>query len=350
MELETLLIELSNTPGISGFEAPIRARLEAEWRDLADTLHTDALGSLIATRHGDGPDPRPRVMIAAHMDEIGLIVTRVEGAFLRFRNVGGVDRRVLLSQPVVVHGKEDLPGLIGSRPPHVLSTDARKSYPEYDDLVIDTGLPAQRLAALVQVGTPVSFAPNATGFGDGLVTGKALDNRASLAAATLLLRKLRRCHHAWDVQIAATVQEEVGLKGAETAAWRERPDLAVALDTTWATGVGVNDDKGFKLGGGLSLGIGPNAHPGLYDLLVQIADDLEMKLHPEPMERSSGTDGWAIQVSREGVPVAIVSIPIRNMHMPVEIVALKDIRRAAHLLAAFVCGLDDQTMRRLALG
>ena len=134
-----------------------------------------------------------------------------------------------------------------------------------------------------------------------------------------------------------------------TAAWQTRPDLAIVIDTTWATGVGVSDDKGFPLGEGLSLVIGPNAHPKLFDMLREKAGELEIPVTPEPMAGGTGTDGWPIQVSREGVPTAIVGIPIRNMHTPVEIVALKDIERAARWIAEFVCDLDDGTLDRLAL-
>ncbi|GAB4474407.1 MAG: M42 family metallopeptidase [Anaerolineae bacterium] len=349
MDLAHLLTELSETPGVSGHEAPIREKLRQHWEPLADALAVDALGTLIATRHGNGPEPRRRVMIAAHMDEIGLMVTRIEGEFLRFTGVGGIDTRILLSQPVMVHGEKPLPGLIGSRPPHVLPAEERSRYPGFDDLVIDTGLPARQLEKLVKVGTLVTFEQRAAQLNEEQITGKALDNRASVAAVTLLLHELQTRLHRWDVQIAATVQEEVGLKGAEVATWHTRPDIAIAIDVTFGIGVGINEGVGFKLGDGPTLIVGPNAHPKLFDLVMEAAKRLEMKVHTEPAERSSGTDGWAMQVSREGVPTAILSIPIRNMHMPVEVVALKDIERTARLCAELICSLDDETMGRLTL-
>ncbi|MBN1311841.1 MAG: M20/M25/M40 family metallo-hydrolase [Anaerolineae bacterium] len=349
MDLQKHLIELSDAPGVSGYEAPVREVLRSLWERLAGQLSVDNLGSLVAVRPGSGAEPRRRVMVTAHMDEIGLMVTRIDGAFLRFTNVGGIDRRVLLSQPVIVHGERPLPGLVGSRPPHVLSDSDRKKYPGYDDLVIDTGLSERELRKAVQVGTPVTFEQRAVSMGDGLISGKALDNRVSVAALTLLLDQLQGRSPAWDVMAVATTQEEVGMRGGTTAAWHTRPDLAIVIDTTWATGVGVGDDKGFPLGEGLSLVIGPNAHPKLFDALRKKSGELEIPVMPEPMARSSGTDGWPIQVSREGVPTAIIGIPIRNMHTPVEVVALKDIERTARLVVEFVCGLDDETLDSLAL-
>ncbi len=353
MELDNLLIELSATPGVSGYEAPVREIIRTYWEPLADAVEVDALGNLLATRYGSGPEPRPRILIAAHMDQIGMMVTRIEGQFLRITSVGGIDQRVLLSQPVTVHATaerpRDLPGLIGSRPPHVLPADARKAYPDLDDLVVDTGIPAKQLAKQVQVGDIVTFAAGAAKLGENLVSGPAMDNRVSVVAATQVLRSLAGRDHACDVIVAATVQEEVGLRGAQVAAWHTLPDIAIAIDTTWGIGTGVSEDKGFKLGGGPSLVIGPNAHPKLFDHLREVAATLEISITPEPMERSSGTDGYAIQISREGVPTAILGIPIRNMHMPVEIVHIKDIERTARLVTETVCGFAEATLDALAL-
>ncbi len=349
MDLDQHLIELSDAPGVSGYEAPVREVIRSAWEELGAQSEIDDLGNLIATRYGTGTEPRRRIMVTAHMDEIGLMVTRVDGAFLRVTNVGGIDRRVLLSQPVIVHGGRALPGLVGSRPPHVLSAPEKNKYPGYDDLVVDTGLSERELKKLVPVGALVTIDQRAALLGDGLISGKALDNRASVAALTAMLDALQGRSHAWDVLVVATTQEEVGARGGLTAAWRARPDLAIVIDTTWGTGVGVGDDKGFPIGEGLSLVIGPNAHPKLFDMLMDQAGKLEIPLKPEPMAGNSGTDGWPIQVSREGVPTAILGIPIRNMHTPVEVVALKDIERAGRLAAEFIGRLDDGVLDRLAL-
>ncbi len=349
MNLEKHLTKLCEAPGLSGYEAPVRVIIQREWDKLAQDLTTDNLGNLSALRPGSGKEPRRKVLVTAHMDEIGLMVTQLEGEFLRFTSVAGIDERVLLGQPVIVQGERALPGLIGSRPPHVLPASERSAYPKLTDLVIDTGQSANQLKKLVNVGTPVTFDQPARALGAGLLSAKALDNRASVAALTLILEGFQGRSHAWDVVVAATVQEESGLVGGETIAWQMRPDLAIVIDVGWAIGDGVSEDEGFKLGGGPTLVIGPNAHPKLFDLLLAKAEELEIDLHPEPMPRSSGTEAWAIQISRDGVPTAILSIPIRNMHTPVEVVALKDIERVARLVIEFVVGLDDKTLDKLAL-
>lgn len=349
MDLKKHLIELSETPGISGYEHTIRARVEESWRGLVDEMWTDALGSLIAIKYGSGPEPAKRLLVTAHMDEIGLMVTDIEDTFLRVINVGGIDRRSILSKPVIVHGEKDLPGLVGSRPPHVLSAADRTKVPTYDDIVIDTGQTASQLRKLVQIGAPVTIDQKCAELSNDLITGKAMDNRASLAVLTDLLHSLQNRSHAWDIVFAATVQEEVGRVGAYTMTHDVNPDLAIVIDTTWAIGTGVTDDKGFKLGDGPTLILGPNAHPKLFDQIMDTAKDLEVKLHPEPTTRDSGTDGFAVQISRDGVPTAIFGIPIRNMHTPTEVVSLKDMSRVTRIVEGFIDKLDETTLDKLSL-
>ncbi len=349
MNLEEHLIALSETPGLAGYERPVRELIQRTWEPLADGLHSDAMGSLIATVRGTGDaEPRPRILVTAHMDEIGLMVTAVEEGFIRVTNVGGIDVRTLLAQPVIVHGREPLPALIAARPPHVLTGSDRRKYPHLEDLAVDTGLPAKQVEKLVRVGDPVTFDQKAVALGEGWVSGKAMDNRASVACMTRLLELLRERRPAWDVSVAATVQEEVGLKGGLTTAWASEADLAIVVDTTWALGVGVGEDKGFKLGDGPTLGISVEAHPKLFEWLQEQAKDLEIKLHPEVLPGSSGTEASVVRMAREGIPTAILSIPIRNMHTPVEIVALRDITRTARLIAAFIETLDGDTLGKLS--
>jgi endoglucanase len=349
MKLDKHLIELSGTAGVSGYEHDVRDLVARTWKPLADDLHVDALGNVIATVHGKGKEPRPRILVTAHMDEIGLMVTKIEDRFLRVISVGGIDMRTLPGQPVIVHGTKPLPGVIGTRPPHVLSAADRKKYPDYDSLVVDVGLPARQVERSVQVGDIVTFGVEAMPLSKGLVTGKAMDNRASVACMTRLLELLKHRMQQWDVLVAATVQEEVGLKGGYTAAWHTEPDLAIVVDTSWAIGVGVGDDKGFKLGDGPTLIIGPDTHPTLFRMVRKVARDQEIKLTPELAPVSSGTEGAAVYISRDGVPTAIIGLPIRNMHTPVEIASVKDIERAARIIAAFIETLDDSTLDQVWL-
>lgn len=341
MDTIPLLKRLTAAAGVSGFEAAIRDEVLALWSPLVDEIRTDTLGSVIAVRHGNGPEPRRKLMLAGHMDEIGLMVTRLRGSFLSITPVGGVDRRLVLGQPVRVHGRRLLPGVIGSRPPHLLAAAERDKLVPWDELVVDVGLPESEVADLVRVGDLISFHQPLRELLDGRLATKALDNRASLAAVAICLDLLQTRAHAWDVVAVATVQEEETLAGAITSTYRVEPDVAIAIDVTFGENAGSNGPDVFPLGKGPTIGYGPNNHPGVHRALVDAARAIELPYQIEPMPRGGGTDAWAMEVVRAGFPTALVSIPIRNMHMPVELVAVKDVERTGRLLAEFAARLDE---------
>lgn len=338
-------------PGLPGHEDEVAAVVRAAWTPLTDEQGREPLGSLWASRHGRAPAPRRRVMLAAHMDAIGLMVTQRDGDFLRVTNLGGIDARVMPGQLVTVHGRQDLPAVAVAPPPHLLPKRLREPTTPVTELLIDTGLPAERLAALVETGDLVSFAQPPVELLNGLLAASRLDNRASLAALTVCLNELQNRAPEWDVLAVATTQEEVGYQGASTAAFALRPDLAVAVDVTFGRDANTRDVayRTFPLGGGPALGLGPNIHTGLHHALKAAAERAEMPHAVEAMWGHSGTDAFAMQVARAGIPTAVVSIPLRNMHTPVEIVALADITRAGRLLAEFCAGLDAGFLARLAL-
>jgi endoglucanase len=281
------------------------------------------------------------------MDEIGLIVSDLEKGFIHFQQVGGYDDRVLLGQEVLVHGRRTLPGIIGARPPHVLSQKERDQPVPYDKLRIDVGLSLEDLPKAVRVGDLVTMKRELIELQGGLVAGKALDDRVAVAAAAVCLEELARMHHLWDVYAVATVQEEVGVKGAITSTYDLQPDVGIAMDVTWAKQPGAPDEYTYELGKGPTIGCGPNFHPKLQDALVEAAEKMEMSYHLEPAARPGGTDAYAIQVSREGIPAELISIPLRNMHTPVETVSIKDVERAGRLLAAFIARLDGDFLDSL---
>ncbi len=339
METLDLIRRLSEARGPSGRETPITQYLQELWQPLCHTLRVDAMGNLIGVRYGNGPEPRRRLMFAAHMDEIGLIVTGLEDGFLHIGAIGGTDRRVLLGQPVIVHGRRDLPGVIGARPPHVLSAEERSKILPWHKLYVDVGLPPQEVAELVAVGDTIAFDRKLVELKNGLVAGKALDNRVSVAVVTLALEELSRRAHAWDIYAVATVQEEVGTKGALVSAYGVAPDAAVALDCTFAQQADDNGNGTYEMNKRVYLGVGPNFHPGLLAELKRVAEREEIPVGLDPAPGHSGTDAWAVQVAREGVPTALLEVAVRYMHQPVETVALRDVERAARLLAAFAAQL-----------
>jgi endoglucanase len=283
------------------------------------------------------------------MDAIGLMVTSIVDGFLRVTEVGGLDARVLPGQLVTVHGKQDLPGVIVQPPAHLLPAAVRKGPVPLKFLLVDTGLRPQRINRLVRIGDLISFSQEPIQLQSDTLAGRSLDNRASVAALTLCLEELQSRNHAWDIWAVATTREEEGLGGAKTSAFQLRPDLAIAVDVTWGKSPGTPEHKTFPLDKGPTLGWGPNIHPGLHRAFKQVAENLEIPYAVEVMPGHSGTDAFSIQVATEGIPTMVVTIPLRYMHTPVEVVALKDIQRAARLLSEFIANLDIDFMNKLTL-
>lgn len=340
-----LLQTLSEASGVAGHEAPVRDQIVQEITPLVDELTTDRLGNVIAVKRGTSDaQTRPRIMLASHMDEIGLMVLKIDEGFLRFTTVGGFDPRSLLGQEVLVHARQPLPGVIGSRPPHVVSREEREKPIPLEDLFIDVGLSDTQAHQLVQIGDVITLSqPFVELQGkDRLASGKALDNRASVVALILVLDSLNRLCHSWDVYAVATVQEEVGLRGAITSTYGVVPDMAIAIDVTRGDMPGVSETDTMKMGDGPAIALGPNIHPAIHDRLVQVARAHEIPHQIDPVPGRSGTDAWAIQVTREGIPTGLLSIPLRYMHTTVETVALPDVERTARLLAHFIAELEDQ--------
>lgn len=348
-ELKEFLKSLLSLPGLSGYEEPVRAVIAEAWKPLVTGLNTSKIGSLHGFKAGAGTEPRKRILLSAHMDAIGLIVTGIEDGLIRFTDIGGVDPRILPGQPVAVHGRRELPAIVVQPPGFLLPDDQASSKAvEMKYLLVDTGLRPVEVEKLVRVGDLISFASEPVELSDDLLTGHSLDNRASVAAVTACLQELQHIQHAWDVWAVASVQEEETLGGAYTSPFDIRPDLAIAIDVTFARGPGSPSDYStFPLGKGITLGIGPNIHPALYKRFKVLAERLDMPFHDELMPRMSGTDAVGIQMVAEGIPTMVLSIPIRYMHTPVEVVSLKDIARAGHIMAHFIAELQPDTMDHL---
>jgi endoglucanase len=342
------LKSLLSIPGVSGYEAPAARLIEAEWRPLVDELSISRLGSVHGFKQGSGATPHPSMMLAAHMDAIGLMVSGIQDGFLHITPVGDLDSRILPGQAVVVHAREDLPGVIAIPHPRLLPPGEGNGVVDFPYLLVDVGLLPSKVTSLVRIGDLVSFGTEAVELAGEIVSGHSLDNRASVAALTICLQELRSKSHAWDVWAVATVQEEINFGGAATSAFQLRPDLAIAIDTTFGKGPGANDWQTFPLGDGPTLGYGPNIHPYLFQRFKQLAERLEISCATEIMPASSGTDGMAMQVTAAGIPTFVMSIPIRYMHTPVEMVALKDIQRAGRLLAEFVSSLEPDFLSAIS--
>ena len=344
----SILKELISTSGLSGYESEVREVIQKAWSPLVDELNLSKLGSLHGFKHGAAIEPRPKILIATHMDAIGLMVTGIEGEFLRISHIGGIDPRILPGQLVKVHAKEVLPALVIKPPDHLLPESAAGKPVEIGHLFVDTGLTKQEVAELVTVGDLVSFAQEPVELAGDVLVGHSLDNRASVAALTFCLQELQTLQHQWDVWAVASVQEEVTYAGAYTSGYEIRPDLAVIIDVTFATGPGTLDYNAFPLESGPALGWGPVIHPVLFREFKKIAEELEIPHNKDVLPKLSWTDADALQVTAEGIPSMLISIPLRYMHTPVEMIAFKDITRTGRLLAEFIAKLPSDFLKNLS--
>jgi putative aminopeptidase FrvX len=351
------LKELISAPGLSGYEDPVAGIIEKKWRPLVHEVSRGKLGSLHGLRRATlrTEDQPPSIMIVTHMDAIGLMVTGIVDGFLRLTAVGGVDPRVLPGQMVQIHptgagpagGGKAIPGVVVQPPFRLLPDDLEDGPVPLEYLLVDTGLPAGKVAGLVNVGDVVSFAQPPVELSGETLAGHTLDNRASVAALTVCLEELLFHPHSWDVWAVASTQEEVGAKGAYTSAFEIHPTMAIAVDVTWAKGPGATDWSTFPFGKGPTIVIGPNIHPALHKAMQALADRLEIPYALEYTPTHSGTDGYATQVAMEGIPTLVMGIPLRYMHTPVEVVAIKDIQRLGRLLAEFISGLAPDFMEKI---
>jgi endoglucanase len=346
-ELLPFLKELISAPGISGYESGVRPLIEKAWEPITEKLSVSRLGSLHGYQPGSGPEPRPSILVAVHMDAIGLMVNAIIDGFLRVTPIGGIDARVLPGQMVTVHGRKDLPGMIVATPARLLPPSAQNIAVPLEYLLVDIGLLPEEVASLVRVGDPVSFAQLPFETAGETLVGHTLDNRASIASLTHCLEILNTRQHVWDVWAVATVQEEVTYAGAFTSAFQLHPSLAVSIDVTFGSDPTSPSHLTFPMGKGPTLMWGPIVHPFLYQTIKRMAEQLEIPLSIEPAARYSATDSDAMALVAEGIPNLVIGIPLRYMHTPVEMVALKDITRAGRLVAEFIAQLDVNFMDKL---
>jgi len=341
-EILPFLKSLISTSGVSGHEAPVARLIHEKWKPLVDETRFSRVGSLHGLKKGNGKGKRPAVMIATHMDAIGMMVTKIADGFLHITDVGGIDVRVLPGAQVIVHASsgEELPAVVAMPSPKLLPEPAGEGALEIDYLLVDTGLPLRDVEKRVRVGDLVSFANDPMDLAGDILSGHTIDNRASVAALTACLEELQGKPHVWDVWAVATVQEETSFLGAYTSAFDIRPQIAIAVDGTFAKGPGSNGWQTHPMGKGVGLCMGPNMHPFLHNKLKELADKLEIPWFLDVTYAHSGTDAYPIQVTAEGIPTALVEFPIRYMHTTVESVAVKDIQRAGRLMAEFIASLD----------
>jgi putative aminopeptidase FrvX len=336
-DIKSLLEKLSNAHGISGREGNVQKIVMEEIKPYVDEVKEDSIGNLTAIKKGD----RPTIMIAAHADEIGLMVKQVdEKGFIRFARIGGWFDQTLLNQRVIIHaGSGPVVGVIGSKPPHVMKEDERKKIVEAKDMFIDIGCQSQKEAEDLGIlpGTPISIDRTFAALQGDRVTGKAFDNRAGLV---VMIEAMKRTKSKSQIYAVATVQEEVGLKGAKVSAYCHDPDIALAADVTIpGDHPGIEKkDAPIEIGKGPVVIIADASGRGLIatqrvlDWLTGTAKEFNIPVQLEVSEGGT-TDATAIHLSRSGVPTGVISVATRYIHSPVELLSLSDIDKAADLMA-----------------
>jgi len=336
-DIRSLLEKLSNAHGISGWEGSIQQIVKEELAPYVDEIRIDVLGNLIATKKGE----KPSIMIEAHADEIGLMAKQVdEKGFIRFIRIGGWFDQTLLNQRVIIHTRSGpVVGVIGSKPPHVMKEEDRKKVVEARDMFIDIGCSTQEEVEELGIfaGTPISIDRTFAPLQGDKVTGKAFDNRAGLV---VMIEALKRTKSKSTIYAVATVQEEVGLKGAKVSAFDLNPDLAIAADVTIpGDHPGIEKkDAPVEIGKGPVVvvadasGRGLIATPQVIEWLVGTAKEFDIPMQLEASEGGT-TDATAICLTRSGIPTGVISVATRYIHSPVEMLSLKDIDESAELMA-----------------
>lgn len=340
------LKKILETPSVTGTEVGVAERVHKRLANVADSIETNVMGSVHATLKGKGN--APSVMIAAHMDEVGLMVTYIsEEGFLSVAAVGGVDAAILPGMRVDVHTKQGtLRGVVGRKPIHLISPDERKNVTALDDLVIDLGMSAKHVKKAVSIGDVITYGVGFEDFGDGMAVSRGFDDKMGVYIAVRVLEELAKAGGAsGDYICAATVQEEIGLRGGTTSAYGVHPDIAIALDVTHATDYpGIDPTKYGKLacGEGPVIARGPNINPVVFDRLKAAAKKAKVPVQIEAEPRVTGTDAAAMQIQRGGKATGLVSVALRYMHTPTEVIALKDLEACVKLLVQFILDLDEE--------
>jgi endoglucanase len=338
------LIRLLNAPGPSGYERPIQDVVRAYVRDFVDTVKTDSHGNVIAAKN---PDAKLRLMFAGHCDQIGLLVSQIDdNGFIYTQTIGGWDPQQLIGQRMTIWSASGpIPGVIARKPIHLLTDEERKQVVKLQDLWIDIGAKNKaEVHEVIRVGDPVTLALGYQELRNNLANAPGMDNRTGLWVCIEGLRRAAQQSLKVALFAVSTVQEEIGLRGAQTSAYGIDPHVGIAVDVTHATDCPTIDKRQqgeISLGKGPAIFRGPNMNPVVTDRLIKLAEQKEIPYQLSAIARAAPNDSNALQLTRGGVATGLVAVPNRYMHSAVETISLDDIDHAANLLAAFAVDLAE---------
>lgn len=343
------LKEIVEAPSPSGYEQPVAQILRDRLKDTADSITTDLLGSVHATLKGTKKEGM-KVLLAAHIDELGLMAHYIdENGFIYFKPVGGIDAAILPGLRVDMYatgsGKtEKLRGVLGRKPIHLITPDERKDVTPSEKLFIDLGLPAEEVKKRVRIGDVATYGVGFEEFGDGMAISRAFDDQMGAWIAARVMEEVKAAGGAkGDLVVGGTVMEEIGLRGGQTTGYAVNADVSIALEVGHATdypSIEKSTYGEFKCGDGPIIARGPNINPVLFERLVKAAEKAGVPYQIGAENRGTGTDINAIQLQRGGKVTGLISVPLRYMHTPTEVLALKDLEYTVKLLTQFVVDLE----------
>ena len=338
MDIYELLCKLTAHDGISGFEGGFAENAAEILRTFCDEVTVSRHGCAVGLMRSGTPGAK-KLMLEAHLDRIGLIVTGIDDdGFVSFSALGGVDERILPASEVYIQGKRSVYGIIGAVPPHLTTASDRSAAPRIEDMLIDTGMRGEDLRQLVRVGDPILLKSECVRLSETRVSSAALDNRAGMAAVIDCAQRIRGKSFPYDIYITFTSGEESGLHGAYTVAADFKPDLAVVVDVTFGETHDSPENTSFPLGCGAVVFRGPNTDRRISKRIEALADEKAIPRKTEVSGGSSGTNAWALQTAFGGIRCALISIPLRYMHTTVETADIRDIENVGRLLAEISCG------------
>lgn len=342
MDLIQTLETLASTPAVSGREGGFAQTLKTMFEEYCDRVEVDKFYNVIGIKQGRG-DNRKKIMVTAHMDEIGLLVKSIdERGFLKVTNIGGVDAKIMLAQEVVVHGSKDIIGIIGAKPPHLLKLEDAKNAVKLEDLSVDIGMNREKAVEYVSIGDVITLKPGLKELQNSKVSSKSLDNRCGVATLLEMMKELNKLSSEHDVYFVATAQEELHLTGVTTASYTIKPDAAIVIDVCHGDMPDAPKEGTYALGKGPAIAIGPNLHRKLTKRVMEIAKDENIPYQTDVEPGNTGTEAWATQVSREGIPTVLISIPLRYMHTTIETAHRNDIKNSARLAARFIAATGKE--------